>query len=74
MRIRLEDIRLGPNVSAGMNYMLIGVLAYKLRTTVGDLPPIQVRPIGDHWQIVDGRHRVVAAMIAGRRDVLAERE
>lgn len=74
MRIRLEDIRLGPNVSAGMNFMLVGVLAYKLRTSVADLPPIRVRQIGDHWQIIDGRHRVVAAMIAGRRDILAERQ
>jgi hypothetical protein len=70
-RLRLEELRLGPNVTSGMNYMLVGVLSYKLRTSLDDLPPIEVKRVGDCFQVVDGRHRVVAHMIAGRPDILA---
>jgi hypothetical protein len=73
MRVRFEDIRLGPNVCAGMSELKVMHFAYLLRTTCGDpLPPVQLLRKGDCWQIHDGRHRVVAGMIAGRCDVLAE--
>lgn len=67
----LDRVRLGPNVSAGMNYMLIGVLAYKLRTSMENLEPIKVRRVDDVWQVVDGRHRLVAHMVAGRHTIFA---
>lgn len=72
MRVRLEKIRLGPNVSAGMNECLLLYMVHRYRTEVGDpFPAVLLVDRGQHWQIVDGRHRVFAAAIAGRADVLA---
>jgi hypothetical protein len=72
MRVRFEDIRLGPNVCAGMNLLKISHFVYLLKTTWEDpLPPAQLIRRDDYWQIHDGRHRVVAGMIAGRPDILA---
>jgi hypothetical protein len=71
MRVRYEDLRLGPNVCAGMNFLTVACMVRELKTSVGDLVPIEVRREGDCWQVVDGRHRVVAGMIAGRADILA---
>ena len=34
--------------------------------------PITVRPRGDVYELIDGRHRAVASMMAGRKQVLAE--
>jgi hypothetical protein len=55
-----------------MNLLKLSHFCYLLRTSCDDpLPPIEVKRVGDCWQIVDGRHRVVAGMIAGRCDILA---
>jgi hypothetical protein len=71
VRIRVEHLRIKANVTAGMNYLRIGALAYQLRgTTEEPEPPIEVVPDGDGWRIDDGRHRYFAAVIAGRPDVL----
>lgn len=72
MRVRLEDLRFGPNPPAGMNPLVLMAMAYRLRSTTEDLDPIEVTADGDGWRIHDGRHRAVAALIAGRPDVLAE--
>lgn len=72
MRVRLEDLRLPPNVPAGMNFLLLGHFAYQLRATTEDLDPITVERLADgSFRITDGRHRAVAALIAGRPDVPA---
>lgn len=55
-----------------MNFLQLAAFAYQLRATTEDLEPITVEPLGDGtYQITDGRHRAIAALIAGRPDVLA---
>lgn len=55
-----------------MNYLKLGHYAYHLRATTEDLDPIEVEPVGDgSFRITDGRHRALAALIAGRPHVLA---
>lgn len=74
-RVRVEDLRLKPNIPAGMDpYVLLGLVPL-LRRTAHDHDPIVVRalPCGA-WQVMDGRHRWFAAVIAGRPDVLAVEE
>ena len=70
-RIRVDHCLIVPNVSAGMNPLVIMSLAYLYRSTTEDAEPITVRREGDYWRIVDGRHRWMASVIAGRRRVLA---
>lgn len=72
MRIRIEALRFPGNVVAGCNYLEIGFFAYQLRGSGWDPDPILVEDLGDGtYRIVDGRHRAIAAIIAGRPDVLA---
>lgn len=71
-RARIEELRLGPNVPAGCNLLVLASLAHMLRGTNEDPPPIAVTAEPDGtWRIADGRHRVLAAIVAGRPDVLA---
>lgn len=71
-RVRIENLRFGANVPAGMNPYVTMSLAYELRSTTNDPDPVEVTVCPDGtWRIVDGRHRAVAAMMAGRPDVLA---
>lgn len=73
-RIPIQRLHLLPNVTAGMcPYTLLGLVP-KLRKTSEDHEPILVREDGDSWQILDGRHRFVAYVIAGRPDIPAEQE
>jgi hypothetical protein len=72
-RANLEDVRLCPNITAGMNLLVVASLAYMMRTSREDPPPVSVSPEDGVWRLHDGRHRLVAAMIAGRPDVLCER-
>lgn len=73
-RVRVEDVLMPPAVAAGMNpYVLMGLVPRLLQTTE-DHTPIVVRREGDWWRIVDGRHRFVASILAGRPDVLALEE
>lgn len=46
-------------------------LTYMLRSNVEDPEPIVVKREGDYFRVQDGRHRAVAAIVAGRPDVLA---
>lgn len=71
IRVPLDALRFPAPVVAGMNYLLIGSLAYLMRSSNEDPPAVTVAKEPGGWRIVDGRHRAVAAMIAGRRDVLA---
>jgi len=73
-RIPLEDIRVLKPVPCGMDpYVLMGLVPL-MRTTTEDHDPVQVRRDGEGWRLVDGRHRFVAALIAGRQDILAEQD
>jgi hypothetical protein len=58
-------------VVAGMNYLVVASLTYFYRGGNEDADPITVRAEGAYWRIVDGRHRAVASMMAGRKTVLA---
>lgn len=60
-------------VPAGMNPLVIMSLTYLFRGTNEDVEAITIRREGESfYRIVDGRHRAVASMIAGRKTVLAE--
>lgn len=72
-RVPVEDLRFGRNPPAGMNVLVLMSLAYRLRSTAEDPEPVQVTRDGDGWRVHDGRHRAVAALIAGRPDVLSVR-
>jgi hypothetical protein len=74
IRIPIERLHLLPNIPAGMDPCVLLGLVPLLRKTGEDHPPILVREHGDGWQILDGRHRFMAAVIAGRSDILAEIE
>jgi hypothetical protein len=69
-RIPLERIHLGPNVVAGCNVLVVMSLTHMMRGTHKDPDPVLVNRCGDHWSIHDGRHRFVAAVMAGRPDLL----
>lgn len=72
MRIRIEDLRFGPNPPGGMNPYVLMSLAYQMRSTTNDPEPILVTEEPDgSYRVTDGRHRAVAALVAGRPDVLA---
>lgn len=74
VRIPIEKLLWKPNMPAGLNPFVLMSIAYVLRSSVDDVEPIVVKPEGENFRIMDGRHRAVAAMIAGRSDVLAEVE
>jgi hypothetical protein len=57
-----------------MNPLVVMSLVYMYRSTTEDAPPITVQREGKHYRILDGRHRYIASVIAGRRRVLANVE
>jgi len=68
--IALDMLLFPPNMPAGMDWAVIGLWVCHFRKTPGPCdPPIRVAQRGGFWQIEDGRHRVVAALIAGRTHV-----
>jgi ParB-like chromosome segregation protein Spo0J len=69
-RVRVEDLMYPANVPAGMDVLVLMSLAALLRKTTADPAPVRVKPEGTRWRVADGRHRALAAMIAGRVDVL----
>lgn len=71
LRIPVERLLFKPNAPCGMNVLVLMSLTYMLRSNVADPEPIIVRPEGDHFRIMDGRHRAMGAIVAGRPDVLA---
>lgn len=72
-RIRVERLRVKPNIPAGMDPCVLLGMVPPLRGSHFDHEPILVRwePTSYTWLILDGRHRFVAALIAGRPDILA---
>lgn len=70
--IELNRLLYPEPVSAGMNPFVLMSLAYFYRSGNEHTAPIQVTPVSAFYRISDGRHRAVAAMIAGRKTILAE--
>lgn len=66
---KIEWVLLPANVTAGANPLVLMSLAYAMRTTTWEPEPIEVRREGQFLRIVDGRHRFMAAVIAGRSSV-----
>ena len=71
MLIPLHSLLYPPNLPAGMDWAVIGLWVCTFRKTPQPCdPPILVRPrAGGYYQIEDGRHRVTAALIAGRTHI-----
>jgi hypothetical protein len=75
IRIPLHNIRIKPNVTAGLNPWTLMSLWGHLRSTTEDPDPVLVRRHPDGgWLLLDGRHRFCASLAAGRSDVLAVEE
>lgn len=73
-RVLLHTLLVVPNIPAGMDGGVALGFVKMLRTTNEDWDPILVRREGEFWRIIDGRHRFVASLIAGRKDILAVEE
>ncbi len=75
MRLPLDSLLFGPNVPAGMDWSVIGMWVCRLRKTAEPCdPPIAVTPhpqCAGVWRVCDGRHRVIAAIVAGRTHIEA---
>jgi hypothetical protein len=74
VEIRLDQLLVLRNVTAGLDWAVIGLHVVKLRKTNLPVdPPIRVYPEGDtgFFRIADGRHRFVASLVSGRDTVLA---
>jgi hypothetical protein len=70
--IPLHTILFGPNIPAGMDLLTIGSLAWCLRRSSEPVdPPIDVTPEHGYLRVHDGRHRVIASIIAGRTHITA---
>jgi hypothetical protein len=69
---KLDYLLFPEPVSSGMNPFVLMSLAQLYRSGNGHADPIVVSAVGSFYRIADGRHRAVAAMIAGRKVVLAE--
>jgi hypothetical protein len=70
--IPVDQLLMPPNITAGSNMLELASLAYMYRTTLDDAEPIDVAPEGKYYRIVDGKHRFMASVVAGRVDVLCE--
>jgi len=71
-RIDLDRLLFVRPVSAGMDLAVIGHWAMILRKGADPCdPPIEIEPIPgtDFYRVVDGRHRVVGAIVAGRTSI-----
>jgi len=72
--IPLEQLLVKQPVSAGMNLEVVSSLVPLYRGTTEDTTPIVVRREAAGWRVMDGRHRFIASLIAGRASVLASEE
>lgn len=77
IRVPIDRLRFKHPVAAGMNpYTLLGMVP-ALRNRHADHEPIVVSPAcptcGDRI-VIEGRHRWIASVMAGRSDVLAAEE
>jgi hypothetical protein len=71
VRVPLDRLLLKPNVSAGASILVICSLVLLYRNTTEDADaPVLIREAGDGlYRILDGRHRFMASVIAGRVDL-----
>lgn len=58
-------------VPAGMNPFVLMSVAYFYRTSTEHTAPIVVKREGKYYRIMDGRHRYMGSIIAGRTHILA---
>jgi hypothetical protein len=71
-RVPLDAIRIKPNISRGCNSEMVIHIVHTLRCTTADVPPVHVVRLADGaYRLMDGRHRYIASIIAGRRDIPA---
>jgi hypothetical protein len=72
MRVSFDQVLFGRNPPAGMNPLVLMAMTYQYRSGAGEpYPPVEVTRVDGAWRIHDGRHRALAAMIAGRPDFYA---
>lgn len=70
----LDSLLFPEPVSAGVNPYVLMSLTYLFRSTNEDVEPIEVTLETDTiYRIKDGRHRAMAAMMAGRKYISARR-
>jgi len=72
--VPLEQLLVKEPVSAGMNLAVVQELVPFYRSTTEDTTPIIVRRERQGWRVMDGRHRFISSLIAGRPSVLASEE
>lgn len=74
IRIPLAKIRFAERqVPSGLNNLRLSAMWATMLYTTEDLKPIIVKPRSDgDYDLIDGRHRWVAAFGAGRQDILAK--
>lgn len=70
--VRLDRLLFPEPVSAGMNVLVVASFTLRYRGTNEHLDPIRLDREGDNFRIADGRHRVVASIMAGRKEILAD--
>lgn len=70
-RVPIQWITFPEPVTGGMNAYVLMSLAYMYRSTNEDTEPVELICDNGCYAIADGRHRVVASMMAGRKSVLA---
>lgn len=72
VRLPLDQLLFLRNVPAGMDWAVIGMWCARFRKTAEPCdPPIDVVPDGHVYRVADGRHRTIAAYIAGRTSIEA---
>jgi hypothetical protein len=76
-RVAIDTLLFKRPVTAGVNHFTLMSLIPLLRETTLDHEAILVGPVSSccgHRVILDGRHRVMASIAAGRPDILAVEE
>jgi hypothetical protein len=75
VRVPISRLVLKDNIPAGASVYVLASLVLLYRHTTDDAPPVEVCDLGNgYWRVLDGRHRYLASVIAGRPDLLAELE
>lgn len=65
----VHEIRLAPVLPCGLAPLTLYAIAATLRNTHDPVDPVEVEQRGGQWHLVDGRHRLIASVIAGRADI-----
>lgn len=72
VEIRLDRLLFPRAVPAGMDWSVVGIwTAFQRKGSSPVDPPIIVNPENGYYRIADGRHRVMAAFMAGRDAIAA---